>query len=88
MAKNNSVQNAIDRDEYKNKSKNRQYRENEILHKKTKKSENNNFTDFSKINYFKCCQKNIMVVIAPFSNSLKNRKKNSLMLFRLHQFKL
>ena len=64
-----SVQNAINQYNYKNKSKNREYRENrrrenEILRNKTKKFENNNFIDLSKINCFKCCQKNTMFVIA------------------------
>ena len=45
------VQNAIDRNKYKNKDKNREYRENrrrenEISRKKTKKVKNNNFIAF------------------------------------------
>ena len=45
-----SVQTAIDRNDYKNQSRNREYRqnrrrENEISSDKTKKSENNNFID-------------------------------------------
>ena len=76
-----SVQNAIDRNDYRNKNKNREYRENrrrknEILRDEIKKSENNNFIDLSKIDCFKYCQKNIMFVIAQFSNSVTNRKKN------------
>ena len=73
------VQSAIDRNDYRNKNKNREYwenrrRENEISRDKTKKSENNNFVDLLQINCFKCCQKSIMFVIAQFLNSLTNRK--------------
>ena len=54
-----SVQNAIDRSDYKNRSKNHEYRENrrrenEISRDETKKSENNNFIDLSKIDCFEC----------------------------------
>ena len=53
------MQNAIDRNEYKNKNKNREYRENrrrknEISREKIKDFKNNTFIDFSKINCFKC----------------------------------
>ena len=73
------MQSAIDRNDYRNKSRNREYRENrrrksEISRDKTKKSENNNFIDLSKIKYFKCSQKNIMFMIAQLLNSLTNRK--------------
>ena len=34
--------------------------------------------NFSNINCFKCRQKNIMFVIAPFSNLLKIRKKSKI----------
>ena len=73
------MQNAIDRNDYRNKSKNRKNRENrrrknEISRDKTMKFKNNNFIDLSKINCFKCYQKNIMFVIAQFSNLLINRK--------------
>ena len=58
----NSVQSVIDRSDYKNKSKNHEYRENrrrenEILREKIKKFNNNNFINFLKIDCFKCCQK-------------------------------
>ena len=60
----NSVQNAINRSDYRNKSKIREYRENrrrenKISRKKTKKFTNNNFIDFSKINGFKCRKKTL-----------------------------
>ena len=74
------MQNAIDRNEYKNKSRNREYyenrrRENEVSREKIKKFKNNNFIDFSKIICFECRQKNIMFAIASFLHSLTNRKK-------------
>ena len=76
-----SVQSTIDRNDYKNKNKDREYRENrrrenEISRDKTKKSKNNNVIDLSKIAGLKCRQKNIMFVIAQLSNPLTNRKKN------------
>ena len=56
------MQNAIDRSEYKNKNKDREYRENrrhenEISREKIKEFKNSNFIDFSEIYYFKCRQK-------------------------------
>ena len=58
----NDVQNAIDRDQYKNRSKNREYhenrrRENEISREKTKNFKTNNFIDFLKIDCFKYREK-------------------------------
>ena len=58
----NDVQNAIDRNKHRNKNKNREdrenrRRENEISREKTKEFKNSNFNNFSKISYFKCCQK-------------------------------
>ena len=52
-----SVQNTIDRNEYKNRSKNREYRDNrrrekKISREKQKKCKSNNFIDFSKTNCF------------------------------------
>ena len=63
------MQNTINRSEYKNKSKSREYcknrpRENEISHEKTKKFKNSNFIDFSKINrYFRMNILNFQIVI-------------------------
>ena len=53
------MQSAIDRNEYRNKNNNREYRENrrlknKISREKIKKFKNDNFIDFSKINCFKC----------------------------------
>ena len=58
----NDVQNAIDQNEYKNKSRNREYRENrrcenQISREKIKEFKNNDFINFSKIDCFRCCQK-------------------------------
>ena len=73
------VESAIDRNEYKNKNKDREYRENrrrknEISREKIKEFEKNNVIDFSKINCFKYRQKSIMFAIASFSHLLINRK--------------
>ena len=76
------VQNAIDRNEYKSRSRNREYRENrrradKISRQKIKEFKNNNFIDFSKINYFKCRQNEHYVcdcIVFAFAN--ESRKKN------------
>ena len=76
-----SVQNTIDRNGYKNKNKNRKYRENrrrknEISREKIKEFKNNNFINFSKINCFKCLQKKHYVrncIVFAFVN--KSQKK-------------
>ena len=73
------VQSAIDRSEYKNKNKNREYRENrrrenEISREKIKEVKDNNFIDFSKTNCFKCRQKAYYVrdcIAFPFANKSK-----------------
>ena len=54
-----NVQNTMDRNHYRNKSRNRKYRENrrrenEISRDKRNKSENFNFIDFLKTYCFKC----------------------------------
>ena len=75
------MQNAIDRSEYRNKNKDREYRENrrrknEISRDKIKEFRNNNFIDFSKINCFKCRQKRHSVrdcIAFVFAN--KSKKK-------------
>ena len=56
------VQNAIDENEYRDRNKNCEYRENrrrekEVWRQKIKKSKNSNFIDFSKVNCFKYRQK-------------------------------
>ena len=69
----------MNRNDYGNKGKNREYcenrrRKNEISRDKIKKLKNINFINFSKMNCFKCRQKNIMFAIASFLNLLTNRK--------------
>ena len=76
------MQNTIDRNDFKDKNRDREYRENrhcenEISRDKTKKFKNNDFFDLSKINCFKCCQKNYYVrdyIVFKFVNESKKNQ--------------
>ena len=76
------MQRFVDRNEYKNKNKNREYRENgrrenEVSREEIKEFKNNNFIDFSKVNCFKYRQKKHYVRDCILSGFVKKSKKNS-----------